>query len=168
MSERYDVVIVGAGPAGLTAAIYASRANLSVLIIEAGVNGGKLSKTYEIENYPGIKSISGLELANQLTEHGQQFGAKLIAVKSVPSKKARSSKSSLPMEPSTKPRQSSLRQEPRKEPSICRMLTNSPDAASLIARYVMDSSTAKNRSPSSAAAIPHWKKPSIWHHWLKK
>ncbi|MBR4609005.1 MAG: thioredoxin-disulfide reductase [Erysipelotrichaceae bacterium] len=79
MSERYDVVIVGAGPAGLTAAIYTSRANLSVLIIEAGVNGGKLSKTYEIENYPGIKSISGLELANQLTEHGQQFGAKLIA-----------------------------------------------------------------------------------------
>ena len=79
MNEQYDVIIVGAGPAGLTAAIYASRANLSVLIIESGVNGGKLSKTYEIENYPGIKSISGLELANQLTEHGQQFGAKLIA-----------------------------------------------------------------------------------------
>ena len=79
MNEKYDVVIIGAGPAGLTAAIYASRANLSVLIIEAGVNGGKLSKTYEIENYPGIKSISGLELANQLTEHGQKFGAKLIA-----------------------------------------------------------------------------------------
>ncbi len=79
MNEKYDVVIIGAGPAGLTAAIYASRANLSVLIIEAGVNGGKLSKTYEIENYPGIKSISGLELANQLTEHGQKFGAKLIS-----------------------------------------------------------------------------------------
>ena len=77
--NRKIAVIAGAGPAGLTAAIYASRANLSVLIIEAGVNGGKLSKTYEIENYPGIKSISGLELANQLTEHGQQFGAKLIA-----------------------------------------------------------------------------------------
>ena len=79
MNELYDVIIVGAGPAGLTAAIYASRANLSVLIIEAGVNGGKLSKTYEIENYPGIKSISGLELANKLTEHGQKFGAKLIS-----------------------------------------------------------------------------------------
>lgn len=79
MSEQYDVIIVGAGPAGLTAAIYASRANLSVLAIEAGVNGGKLSKTYEIENYPGISSISGLELADQLTKHGQQFGAKLIA-----------------------------------------------------------------------------------------
>ena len=79
MNDQYDVIIIGAGPAGLTAAIYASRANLSVLIIEAAVNGGKLSKTYEIENYPGIKSISGLDLANQLTEHGQQFGAKLIS-----------------------------------------------------------------------------------------
>lgn len=79
MKEQFDIVIVGAGPAGLTAAIYASRADLKVLIIEAEVNGGKLSKTYEIENYPGIKSISGLELATQLTEHGQKFGAKLIS-----------------------------------------------------------------------------------------
>ena len=79
MQEIYDVIIVGAGPAGLTAAIYASRANLSVLIIEGGVNGGKLSKTYEIENYPGIEKISGIELADQLTRHGQKFGAKLIA-----------------------------------------------------------------------------------------
>ena len=79
MNEQYDVIIVGAGPAGLTAAIYASRADLKVLIIEAEVNGVKLSKTYEIENYPGIKSISGLELATQLTEHGQKFGAKLIS-----------------------------------------------------------------------------------------
>ena len=79
MSEQYDVIIIGAGPAGLTAAIYASRANLSVLIVEAGINGGKLSKTYEIENYPGIPSISGLELADQLTKHGQKFGAKLIS-----------------------------------------------------------------------------------------
>jgi len=79
MNELYDVVIIGAGPAGLTAAIYASRANLKVLIIEAEVNGGKLSKTYEIENYPGISRISGGELADQLTKHGQQFGAKLIS-----------------------------------------------------------------------------------------
>lgn len=77
--EKYDVIIIGAGPAGLTAAIYACRANLSVLIIESEVNGGKLSKTYEIENYPGIKKIGGLELAMQLTEHAQNFGANLIS-----------------------------------------------------------------------------------------
>ena len=79
MQEIYDVIIIGAGPAGLSAAIYASRANLSVLIIEGGVNGGKLSKTYEIENYPGIEKIAGIELADQLTRHGQKFGAKLIS-----------------------------------------------------------------------------------------
>lgn len=79
MQEIYDVIIIGAGPVGLTAAIYASRANLSVLIIEGGVNGGKLSKTYEIENYPGIEKIAGIELADQLTKHGQKFGAKLIS-----------------------------------------------------------------------------------------
>ena len=79
MEKIYDLIIIGAGPAGLTAAIYASRSNLSVLIIESAVNGGKLSKTYEIENYPGINKISGLQLAEQLTSHGQQFGAKLIS-----------------------------------------------------------------------------------------
>ncbi|MBQ1533517.1 MAG: thioredoxin-disulfide reductase [Erysipelotrichaceae bacterium] len=79
MDELYDVIIIGAGPAGLTAAIYASRANLKTLIFEAEVNGGKLSKTHEIENYPGIASISGLELAMQLSEHGQKFGAKLMS-----------------------------------------------------------------------------------------
>ena len=77
--EKYDVIIIGSGPAGLTGAIYATRANLSVLIIEAEVNGGKLSKTFKIENYPGIKEIGGLELAMQLTEHAQNFGAKLIS-----------------------------------------------------------------------------------------
>ena len=81
MQDIYDVLIIGAGPAGLSAAIYASRANLSVLMIESGVNGGKLSKTYEIENYPGIEKISGVELADQLTRHGQKFGAKLISGK---------------------------------------------------------------------------------------
>lgn len=76
--ENFDLIVIGAGPAGLSAAIYASRANLSTLVIECAVPGGKLSKTHMIENYPGIKEISGMELADQLVEHGQAFGAKLV------------------------------------------------------------------------------------------
>ena len=77
MDVQYDVIIIGCGPAGLTAAIYASRANLSVLILEGETPGGKLTKTYEIENYPGIMKISGVDLAMQMMEHGQQFGAEI-------------------------------------------------------------------------------------------
>ena len=75
MDELYDVIIIGAGPAGLTAAIYASRANLKTLIFEAEVNGGKLSKTHEIENYPGTVQISGMELADQMMNQIIEQGA---------------------------------------------------------------------------------------------
>lgn len=75
--EKYDVIIIGAGPAGLTAGVYACRANLSVLILEAEVPGGKLYKTYEINNYPGILNIGGGELGEKLVEHATSLGAKL-------------------------------------------------------------------------------------------
>ena len=77
MSEIYDVIIVGAGPAGLTAAIYASRANLKTLMLEAETSGGKLYKTHEIENYPGVEKVGGSVLAEQLVKHSQEFGAEL-------------------------------------------------------------------------------------------
>lgn len=77
MDELYDVIIVGAGPAGLTAAIYASRANLKTLILEAETSGGKLYKTHEIENYPGVEKVEGCVLADQLVKHSQEFGAQL-------------------------------------------------------------------------------------------
>ena len=74
----YDVIIIGGGPAGLTAAIYATRASLKTLVIENEAFGGKLSKTYEIENYPGFSRISGSELADSLLAHARSFGAKII------------------------------------------------------------------------------------------
>ena len=77
MDKQFDVIIIGAGPAGLTAAIYASRANLSTAIVEEGAPGGKLVKTFEIENYPGIKKIAGVDLAIEFMEHGLSFGAQL-------------------------------------------------------------------------------------------
>ncbi|WP_075982891.1 thioredoxin-disulfide reductase [Bacillus massilinigeriensis] len=71
----YDVVIIGAGPAGMTAAVYTSRASLSTLMIERGVPGGQMANTEEVENYPGFDTILGPELANKMFEHAKKFGA---------------------------------------------------------------------------------------------
>lgn len=71
----YDVVVIGSGPGGMTAALYASRSDLSTLIIERGVPGGQLINTAEVENYAGFKSIKGPELANNMYEGATQFGA---------------------------------------------------------------------------------------------
>ncbi len=71
----YDVIIAGAGPAGMTAAVYTSRSNMSTLMIERGIPGGQMSNTEEVENYPGYESILGPELANKMFEHAKKFGA---------------------------------------------------------------------------------------------
>lgn len=76
-----DLIIIGSGPAGLTAAIYARRANLDVLVIEAEVYGGKLSKTYMIENYPGFEAIGGGELADTFYKQALNLGTEIITGK---------------------------------------------------------------------------------------
>lgn len=73
----YDIIIIGAGPAGLTAGIYALRANLKVLIIEKESIGGQISTSPLVENYPGYKSISGLELSNSMYEQYNALGGEL-------------------------------------------------------------------------------------------
>lgn len=77
MSEDkiYDVIIIGAGPAGMTAAVYTSRANLSTLMVERGVPGGQMVNTADIENYPGFDNILGPDLSNKMFEHARKFGA---------------------------------------------------------------------------------------------
>jgi len=69
------VIIAGAGPAGMTAAVYTSRANMSTLMLERGIPGGQMANTEEIENYPGFGSILGPDLSTKMFEHAQQFGA---------------------------------------------------------------------------------------------
>src|SRR3954451_4166234 len=71
----YDVIIAGAGPAGMTAAVYTSRANLSTLMIERGVPGGQMANTEEVENYPGFDHILGPDLSTKMFEHAKKFGA---------------------------------------------------------------------------------------------
>ncbi|MBQ6898357.1 MAG: FAD-dependent oxidoreductase, partial [Clostridia bacterium] len=71
----YDIIIIGAGPAGLTAAIYARRAEKKVLVIEKGVFGGQVTFSPKIENYPGFGELSGTELADKMVEHAISLGA---------------------------------------------------------------------------------------------
>src|SRR2546423_1863711 len=74
----YDVIIVGAGPAGLCAAMYAGRGMLKALTIERGAPGGELLNTDLIEDYIGFESIKGWELAQKMTEHAKKFGAEIV------------------------------------------------------------------------------------------
>ena len=74
----YDILIVGGGPAGLTAAIYAARAGKRAAILEKEVLGGQIVSAPLVENYPGILSISGAELARQMTEQARTFGAEIV------------------------------------------------------------------------------------------
>lgn len=76
MSEHiYDIAIIGAGPAGLTAAIYAIRAGHDVVVVEGASIGGQISSAAEVENYPGFKSISGMDLALSFYEQAEALGA---------------------------------------------------------------------------------------------
>lgn len=72
----YDVIIIGAGPGGMTAALYASRSDLSVLVIERGAPGGQLMNTSDVENYPGFDTITGPDLALRMYDNSSNFGAK--------------------------------------------------------------------------------------------
>jgi thioredoxin reductase (NADPH) len=74
VTERFDVIIVGGGPAGLAAGLYAARMNLKAVLVDRGPLGGQLLNTELIEDYPGIESILGSALAVKMTDHARTFG----------------------------------------------------------------------------------------------
>ena len=77
-SDLYDVIILGGGPGGLTAALYASRSRLKTLVIEKGLPGGQAATTFHVENYPGFPDgISGMELSQLMEQHATRFGAEI-------------------------------------------------------------------------------------------
>ncbi len=73
-TKHYDVIVIGGGPAGLTAGIYLSRAKTKTLILDSGTIGGQVVLTHEIANYPGIESISGYQLAKTMRKQAKKFG----------------------------------------------------------------------------------------------
>lgn len=79
MAEHVQVLIIGAGTAGLSAAIYAARQTLSVLVIENKMTGGQIVNSPDVENYPGIEAVSGYEFTEALLKQAKSFGAKVIS-----------------------------------------------------------------------------------------
>ncbi len=78
MTDRYDVIIVGAGPAGLAAAIYASRARMKTLVVDESVPGGQVKTTHKVSNYPGFaEDVSGKQLSQAFALQAERFGAKI-------------------------------------------------------------------------------------------
>lgn len=90
----YDMIIIGAGPAGLSAAIYGVRAGKSVLVLEGKTYGGQIINTPEVENYPGISKMSGFEFAKGLYEQAKNLGAQIKMEKVVSLEKRKSGKRS--------------------------------------------------------------------------
>ena len=78
MDQIYDVIIAGAGPAGLTAGIYAARADLKTLLIERYGAGGQILNTYEVDNYPALPGITGAELGEKMSAHLDKFGVERV------------------------------------------------------------------------------------------
>jgi len=76
--DYYDILIVGGGPAGLTAAIYAGRAGLTAAVFEKALEGGAVTQTHIVENWPGFTRIEGSELGEKFAEHARSFGAELV------------------------------------------------------------------------------------------
>jgi thioredoxin reductase (NADPH) len=72
---NYEIIVIGAGPAGQTAALYAGRSRIPTLVLEKGIPGGQLWNTAEVEDYPGFEHIMGPDLADKIQQHAQKFGA---------------------------------------------------------------------------------------------
>jgi thioredoxin reductase (NADPH) len=78
MRDVYDVIIVGGGPAGLAAGLYSQRAVMKTMLFEKGLIGGQIAISKEVENYPGVEGMTGLDLAEKLLQHARGFGLPII------------------------------------------------------------------------------------------
>src|SRR5258708_23953466 len=77
MSDVFDIIVIGAGPGGLAAGLYAARAKLKAIVLEKELPGGQINKTGFIEDYPGFSTIDARELSEKMLAHAKEFGAEI-------------------------------------------------------------------------------------------
>ncbi len=82
-TQHFDIIIVGGGPAGLTAGIYSARSKAKVLILDEGIVGGQTILTHKVENYPGIEQISGYGIASVMKKQAESFGCEIVSNKKI-------------------------------------------------------------------------------------
>lgn len=157
----YDVIIIGAGPAGMTAAVYTSRANLSTLMIERGIPGGQMANTEDVENYPGFESILGPELSNKMFEHAKNSVRNMRTAILKKSLTAKNIKRSKPVQKNIKRAPSSFLPERNTKRSAFPAKKNWAAAAYRTARFVTARSLRIKSLSLSAAETPPLKKASI-------
>ena len=184
MEKQYDLIIIGSGPAGLAAAIYAQRAKLDTIIIEENfVSGGQVVTTYEVDNYPGLPGISGMDLGTTLRDHAEKMGAEFVRDKVlelkldgedkvVVAKKGEYHTKTVSVATGAKHRMqrrlSSLQRAQSTGCSMFRERRNSPVWAFPTVRPVTARFSGERRLQWSEAAMWRWKMRSSWREPVRK
>lgn len=169
MEKQYDLIIIGSGPAGLAAAIYAQRAKLDTIIIEENfVSGGQVVTTYEVDNYPGLPGISGMDLGTTLRDHAEKMGAEFVRDKVLELKLDGEDKVVVAKKVSIIRRLSSLQQAQSTGCSMFRERRNSPVWAFPTVRLVTARFSGERRLQWSEAAMWRWKTRSSWREPVRK
>ena len=166
---KYDVGIIGSGPAGLSAAIYAKRANLSAVVIEKEYEGtGQIAESGQVDNYPGFPGISGYDLGENFREHAVKLGVSFMEQEVTEIKKEASSDFELVFADGSQVEAKTVIYAAGATPRRVRENRNMQERVSLTVQSVTDHFTEVNQSQFLVVEIQHLMMLFTWRMWQRK